>query len=216
MEATLGLEATSVTTLRLAVNADSLATWLPQALVMPDYPQLCFDFVVEDQSVGLKRMKQGDVMACLCASSQPVNGAKVQALGALRYRAVASPDFIRRYRLDQDLSGQLPQAPCLVFNQDDQLQHQYLLDICGQVPQKTHLCPSSEGFLRATLAGLGFGLLPELQMQPYLENKQLVDLTPNYHLDTPLYWHYWQTESPQLKALRQHALKVAAKYLVQP
>ena len=85
MEATLGLEATSVTTVRLAVNADSLATWLPQALVMPDYPQLCFDFVVEDQSVGLKRMKQGDVMACLCASSQAVNGAKVQPLGALHF-----------------------------------------------------------------------------------------------------------------------------------
>lgn len=213
MEATLGLESTSVTTVRLAVNADSLATWLPQALVMPDYPQLCFDFVVEDQSVGLKRMKQGDVMACLCASSQAVNGAKVQTLGAIRYRAVASPDFIRRYRLDQDLSGQLPQAPCLVFNQDDQLQHQYLLDICGQVPQKTHLCPSSEGFLRATLAGLGFGLLPELQMQPYLENKQLVDLTPNYHLNTPLYWHYWQSESPLMAQLRQQITATAQQQL---
>ena len=213
MEATLGLEATSVTTLRLAVNADSLATWLPQALVMPHYPQLCFDFVVEDQSVGLKRMKQGDVMACLCASSQPVNGAKVQALGALRYRAVASPDFIRRYRLDQDVLTQLPQAPCLVFNQDDQLQHQYLQHLCNQPPQQTHLCPSSEGFLRAALAGLGFGLLPELQMQPYLQTKQLVDLTPDYHLDTPLYWHYWQSESPLMAQLRRQITATAQQQL---
>lgn len=213
MEATLGLEATSVTTLRLAVNADSLATWLPQALVMPDYPQLCFDFVVEDQSVGLKRMKQGDVMACLCASSQAINGAKVQALGALRYRAVASPGFIKRYRLEQDLLTQLPQAPCLVFNQDDQLQHQYLLDICGQTPQKMHLCPSSEGFLRSVLAGLGFGLLPELQMQPYLKNKQLVDLTPHYYLDTPLYWHYWQSESPLMRQLRKQITATAQQQL---
>ncbi|MEN3158426.1 LysR family transcriptional regulator ArgP [Alkalimonas sp. NCh-2] len=213
MEASLGLEATSVTTVRLAVNADSLATWLPAALVMPDYPELCFDFVVEDQSVGLKRMKQGDVMACLCASSQAVNGARVQALGALRYRAVASPAFIQRYQLDKDLLTQLPKAPCLVFNQDDQLQHQFLLDICGQPPQKTHLCPSSEGFLRATLAGLGFGLLPELQMQTLLESKQLVDITPDYQLDTPLYWHYWQNESPLMAQLRQQITATARQQL---
>ena len=136
-------------------------------------------------------------------------------LGALRYRAVASPDFIRRYQLQPLTAKALAQAPCLVFNQDDQLQHQYLQDVCGKPPQQTHLCPSSEGFLRATLAGLGFGLLPELQMQPYLENKQLVDLTPNYHLNTPLYWHYWQSESPLMYQLRQNVLQVAKRFLYQ-
>lgn len=213
MEASLGLDATNVTTVRLAVNADSLATWLPQALVMPDYANLCFDFVVEDQSVGLKRMKKGDVMACLCASNQAVNGAKVQALGALRYRAVASPDFIKRYSLKYDLTTRLAQAPCLVFNQDDQLQHQYLRNICGKPPQQIHLCPSSEGFLRAALVGLGFGLLPELQMQSYLESGQLIDLTPNYYVDTPLYWHYWQTESPLMTQMRAQIAATAHQKL---
>ena len=214
MEAALGLADQEVQLLRLATNADSLATWLPQALVLPDQPQLCFDLVVEDQSVSLKRMKQGDVMACICDSPQPLNGGAVMPLGALRYRAVASPDFIRRYQLQPLTAKALAQAPCLVFSADDALQHRFLQDIVGISPSHVHLCPSSEGFLKAVLAGLGFGLLPELQMQTHFANGDLIDLAPGYFLDTPLYWHHWQTESPLLQQLRLQVLAGAQDCLV--
>lgn len=216
METALGLiDDPQDLVVRLATNADSLATWLPEALVLPEQQAVRFDLVVEDQSVGLKRMKQGDVMACICASPQPVNGGAVMALGALRYRAVANPAFIQRYQLTQNLAAQLSLAPCLVFNQDDQLQHQYLQHVAQAIPQRFHLCPSSEGFLKATLAGLGFGLLPELQMQSQLDSGELVDLTPGYYLDTELYWHYWQSESPLMYQLRQNVLQVAGRFLSQ-
>ena len=216
MEAALGLtDDPQDFVVRLATNADSLATWLPEALVLPELQALRFDLVVEDQSVGLKRMKQGDVMACICASPQPVNGGVVMDLGALRYRAVASPAFIQRYQLHQQFEQRIAAAPCLVFNQDDQLQHQYLQHVAQTVPQRFHLCPSSEGFLKAALAGLGFGLLPELQMQSQLESGELVDLSPGYALDTQLYWHYWQSESPLMYQLRQNVLQVAKRFLYQ-
>jgi len=169
---------------------------------------------VEDQSVSLKRMKQGDVMACICDSPQPLNGGAVMPLGALRYRAVASPDFIRRYQLQPLTAKALAQAPCLVFSADDALQHQFLQDIAGISPSHVHLCPSSEGFLKAVLAGLGFGLLPELQMQAHFANGELIDLAPGYSLDTPLYWHHWQTESPLLQQLRLQVLAGASQCLV--
>ena len=216
METALGLSDDPQDLLvRLATNADSLATWLPEALVLPEQQAVRFDLVVEDQSVGLKRMKQGDVMACICASPQPVNGGAVMALGALRYRAVASPAFIQRYQLHQQFEQRIAAVPCLVFNQDDQLQHQYLQHIAQTTPQRVHLCPSSEGFLKATLAGLGYGLLPELQMQSQLESGELVELTPGYFLDTELYWHYWQSESPLLYQLRQNVLQVGRRSLYQ-
>lgn len=216
MESALGLtDESAEMVIRLATNADSLATWLPEALVLPEHSAVSFDLVVEDQSVGLKRMKQGEVMACVCADAYPVNGGRSQRLGALRYQAVASPAFIRRFGLQDDLTARLSQAPCLVFNQDDKLQHQYMADIASAEPQIIHRCPSSEGFLRAVVAGLGFGLLPQLQMQPYLDSGQLVDLTPDYHLDTPLFWHYWQTESPMLNYLRKNVMAVARHYLWQ-
>lgn len=214
METALGLtDDPQDLVVRLATNADSLATWLPEALVLPEQQAVRFDLVVEDQSVGLKRMKQGDVMACICASPQPVNGGAVMALGSLRYRAVASPAFIQRYQLHKQFKQRICQAPCLVFNQDDQLQHQYLQHVAQTVPQRFHLCPSSEGFLKATLTGLGFGLLPELQMQSQLDSGELVDLTPGYYLDTKLYWHYWQSESPLMYQLRQNVLQVAGSFL---
>lgn len=214
MEAALGLADQEAQLLRLATNADSLATWLPQALVLPDQPQLRFDLVVEDQSVSLKRMKQGDVMACICDSAQPLNGGAVMPLGALRYRAVASPEFVRRYQLQPLTAAALGGAPCLVFSADDVLQHRFLQDIAGISPKLLHLCPSSEGFLKAVLAGLGFGLLPELQMQAHFSRGELLDLAPGYYLDTPLYWHHWQTESPLLTQLRLQVQQCARACLV--
>jgi LysR family transcriptional regulator (chromosome initiation inhibitor) len=215
MEAALGVaELDGPLSVRLATNADSLATWLPHALVMPAPWQLRFDLVVEDQSVSLKRMKQGDVMACICDSPQPVNGGAVMPLGALRYRAVASPAFIARYDLQPLTASALSQAPCLVFSADDLLQHRFLQDVVGITPTQLHLCPSSEGFLKAVLAGLGFGLLPELQMQPHFANGELIDLAPGYYLDTPLYWHHWLAESPPLKQLRLQVQACAQQSLV--
>lgn len=214
MEAALGLtDDPEHLVVRLATNADSLATWLPQALVLQEHPNVQFDLVIEDQSVGLKRMKQGEVMACVCDSAQPVNGGSVIYLGALRYRAVASVDFVKRHQLTDNLPQKIATLPCMVFNQDDQLQHQYLQDIAGTAPQRVHLCPSSEGFVRAVLAGLGFGLLPELQSQHLLDSGQLLDLSPGYHLDTPLYWHYWQSESPLMQRLRQRIILTAREHL---
>jgi LysR family transcriptional regulator (chromosome initiation inhibitor) len=52
------------------------------------------------------------------------------------------------------------------------------------------------------LEGLGFGMMPELQVEGYLDTGKLVDAGHFYHLDVPLYWHYWQTESAAMATLR--------------
>ncbi|WP_010220836.1 ArgP/LysG family DNA-binding transcriptional regulator, partial [Pseudomonas donghuensis] len=63
--------------LRIALNADSLATWWAAAAgeFCADQ-QVLLDLVVEDQEVGLKRMRAGEVAACLCGSERPVAGAR--------------------------------------------------------------------------------------------------------------------------------------------
>lgn len=111
--------------LRIALNADSLATWW--AAAVGDFcaqHNLLTDLVVEDQEVGLKRMRAGEVAACLCASERPVAGARSLPLGAMRYRALASPGFMARqfspgfrcrppgpYAGDRLRPGRLPAAP---------------------------------------------------------------------------------------------------------
>ncbi|GGY49035.1 transcriptional regulator ArgP [Bacterioplanes sanyensis] len=198
---------------RLAVNADSIDTWLAGALASAEVSQrMDFDFVVEDQDVGLKRMKNGEVMACICASEQPVNGGLAQPLGHIRYRALCSPAFKQRYS-DWLKRGALDEIPCLIFSADDRLQHRFLQAQGMGEPQYDHVCPSSQGFVNLALAGLGYGMMPELQVREQLNDGSLCDLVPGYQMDVPLYWHYWQTESPALAELRQAVVAVARQSL---
>ncbi|BBO29624.1 HTH-type transcriptional regulator ArgP [Alteromonas sp. I4] len=202
---------------RLAANSDSIATWLPEALVTANNEinaRLQFEIVLQDQTVVLNRMKSGEVMVCIASTAEPVNGGLVSYLGALRYRAVASPAFVAAHGIQS--VADLADAPCLVFDEHDKLQHEFLTDIVKAKPKRIHLCPSSEGFRQSVVAGLGYGLLPELQIGDGIARGEMVDLAPHYTLDTPLYWHYWQTESPLLASLRVHALNVAKRRLIQP
>ncbi|MCU1728938.1 LysR family transcriptional regulator ArgP [Pseudomonas sp. 7P_10.2_Bac1] len=201
--------------LRIALNADSLATWWAQAL--GDFcaeHHLLLDLVVEDQTVGLKRMRAGEVAACLCASERPVAGARSVLLGAMRYRAMASPAFIERYFAQGVIAARLPKTPAVVFGPDDFLQHRYLAALGVDGGFEHHLCPSSEGFLRLTEAGLGWGLIPEQQAAEQLASGALVELLPDKPIDVPLYWHHWRNGGQVLEALTAHLSRSASRWLV--
>lgn len=201
--------------LRIALNADSLATWWAPAV--SDFcadQHLLLDLVVEDQTVGLKRMRAGEVAACLCASERPVAGARSVLLGAMRYRALASPAFVARHFPDGVRADLLPKTPALVFGPDDFLQHRYLATLGVDGSFEHHLCPSSEGFIRLTEAGLGWGLVPELQVREQLANGVLVELLPDKPIDVPLYWHHWRNGGQLLEQLTEHLSRSAARWLV--
>jgi LysR family transcriptional regulator (chromosome initiation inhibitor) len=206
--------------LRIALNADSLATWWAPAV--GDFcaqQHLLMDLVVEDQDVGLKRMRAGDVAACLCGSERPVAGARSVLLGAMRYRALASPAFIARYFLNGlgsngGIAEQLAKSPALVFGPDDFLQHRYLASLGVEGGFEHHLCPSSEGFIRMTEAGMGWGLVPELQVREQLQRGSLVELLPERPIDVPLYWHHWRNGGQLLAQLTEHLTKKTSQWLV--
>lgn len=201
--------------LRIALNADSLATWWASAVGSFCAERgLLLDLVVEDQEVGLKRMRAGEVAACLCASERPVAGARSLLLGAMRYRALASPGFVARHFPDGFDAGQLARAPALVFGPDDLLQHRYMAALGIEGGFMHHLCPSSEGFMRMAEAGLGWGLVPELQVQPQLADGSLVELTPAPWIDVPLYWHHWRHGGQLLTDLTDHLARQAGQWLV--
>lgn len=201
--------------LRIALNADSLATWW--ALAVGDFcaeHRLLTDLVVEDQDVGLKRMRAGEVAACLCGSERPVAGARSLLLGAMRYRALASPDFIDRHFPHGVTPQAVARSPALVFGPDDFLQHRYLASLGVEGGFEHHLCPSSEGFTRMVEAGMGWGLVPELQVRGQLASGQLVELLTDQCIDVPLYWHHWRNGGRLLTELTDHLAKKAGQWLV--
>ncbi len=201
--------------LRIALNADSLATWWAGAVgTFCAEQQVLLDLVVEDQEVGLKRMRAGEVAACLCASERPVAGARSVLLGAMRYRALASPAFMARYFAEGFDARRLSRTPALVFGPDDVLQHRYLASLGMEDGFLHHLCPSSEGFLRMTEAGLGWGLVPELQVREQLASGLLVEISADKPIDVPLYWHHWRNGGQLLGQLTEHLRQTARQWLV--
>lgn len=203
--------------LRIALNADSLATWWAPAVgEFCAAQRVLLDLVVEDQEVGLKRMRAGEVAGCVCASERPLAGARSLALGAMRYRALASPGFISRHFPQGIAAQELARVPAIVFGPDDQLQHRYLagLGVAGGFAH--HLCPSSEGFVRLTSAGFGWGLVPELQVEQALASGALQEVLPGRPLDVPLYWHHWRNGGELMATLTRHLQQAAKVWLVAP
>ncbi|WP_439859535.1 LysR family transcriptional regulator ArgP [Pseudomonas sp. MBLB4136] len=191
--------------LRIALNADSLATWWAGAVSgFCAEQRVLLDLVVEDQEVGLKRMRAGEVAACVCAAERPVAGARSLPLGAMRYRALASPAFIARHFPHGVEAQRLARVPAIVFGPDDLLQHRYLAALGVEGGFAHHLCPSSEGFVRLACAGFGWGLVPELQVEGELARAALVEVLPGRPLDVPLYWHHWRSGGELLASLTRH------------
>lgn len=173
--------------LRIAVNADSLATWFPPALA--DVPDVLFDLLIDDQDHSDAWLKRGEVSAAVTSKAAPALGCNVTPLGALRYIATASPAFVAQWFHDGLDAASAAQAPMMVFNAKDKLQSRWLERVLGHpVLPPTHMMPSTHAFVDAALAGLGWGMNPEALVREHLARGNLVALRPDAPLDVPLYW----------------------------
>lgn len=202
--------------LRIALNSDSLATWWSEAVApFCTANAVVLDHVLEDQDVGLKRMRAGEVAACVCSVERPLAGARSQFLGAMRYRALATPAFIARHLSGEPPAEALARVPAIVFGPDDQLQHRYLASLGLGGAFSHHLCPSSEGFVRLLQSDLGWGMVPELQVREELASGALVDVYCGEPIDVPLYWHHWRNGGELLAELTHQLTHSAKQWLIQ-
>ena len=84
--------------LPIAVNADSLATWVLPALdgiaQAGQREGFGLELIVDDQDFTHDSLREGAVLGCVSTVAQALRGCSVQALGAMRYIAVASPGFV--------------------------------------------------------------------------------------------------------------------------
>ncbi|MER6631184.1 LysR family transcriptional regulator ArgP [Streptomyces sp. NPDC000987] len=215
--AELGMsDAGEPTRVAVAVNADSLATWfLPALTRVPAEPPLRFELHREDETRTAELLREGLVMAAVTSSPDPVPGCSMRVLGTMRYTAAATPDFVARH-LDGPLRQTLPDAPVVTFDRADDLQDAFVRRLRrGTRGASTvrHAVPTSEGFLGAVAAGLGWGMVPELHAGELLRTGRLVPLAPRRPLDVPLYWQQWKLDSPALAAVADAVTEAAAAAL---
>ncbi len=194
----LGVRMTPNERIAVAVNADSLATWVLPALdtiVQAGLAQgFGLELVVDDQDFTHERLRQGEVLGCVSTVRQALRGCQVQALGVMRYVAVASPAFMQT-RLPQGLNeANFAQTPFLVFNRKDDSQAQWVAKAFGvREPRlQERYVPSSEAYVQAICRGWGVGVAPELQVRPLIASGLLQALRPDLSVDVALYWHQWK------------------------
>lgn len=204
--------------LRIAINADSLATWFVP--VMAALPDCLFDLVLDDQEHSADWLRRGEVLAAVTAGGGTVPGCDSQPLGVLRYVATASPAFMRRHFPNGVDASSLAQARCLTFNAKDGLQaawrRQVLGDAGAALSPPTHWLPSSQAFIDAALAGIGWGMNPLMLAAPHLASGRLVPLLAGMELDVPLFWQRSRIASATLANLTRAVRQVAAELLLPP
>ncbi|KLK93421.1 LysR family transcriptional regulator [Microvirga vignae] len=200
-------------TLRIAVNADSLATWFIAAMASTD--GYLFDLMLDDQDHSAEWLRRGEVVAAVTAHSTPIQGCDCHSLGALRYIATASPQYCARWFADGFSEHAVARAPCLIFNQKDQLQAEWLQQVLGtNLYPPLHWLPSSQAFVDAALAGLGWGMNPEPLVIDHLRAGRLVALKPDQPLDVPLFWQQSRIVSSVLGDVTRAVLHEASAMLV--
>ncbi|MEP6770501.1 MAG: LysR family transcriptional regulator ArgP [Polaromonas sp.] len=211
----------------IAINADSIATWALPALTDLAQQGLPMEIIHDDQNFTHEWLREGQVLGCVTTLKQALRGCKVEPLGAMQYIAVATPDFARKRLGFRDDSGGRQTAPALTqynfrdvpfiaFNRKDELPVDFVSKAFGlkRVTLNQLFVPSSEGMVRAVLAGWGISVVPRLLAQGLIDENRLVNLAPGYTLPIQLYWHCWNLESEVLDALTAALKQSAAQSLV--
>ena len=207
---------TALPTLKLAVNADSLSTWFMDAMsaITRDGNEL-LDISIDDQDHTAKRIREGEVLAAVTATSSAIPGCNTWPLGRMRYVAAASPDFIRRYLKDGITPEAMARTPMMSYGRKDSLQDQWLQRLGAEGRRNTprHFLPSNQGYTRACGLGMGWGMHPPLMIGAQLAEGSLVELLPGNDLDIPMYWAHARNAQASLQRLTDCVIQAAAACL---
>ena len=199
------------------MNAYSLATWFaPAVAAFAAGEPVLLDVAVDDQDHTAEWLRSGAVQAAVTANARPATGCNSQPLGAMRYRAVATPAFVERNFSAGVGAGSLALAPSLVFNAKDELQARWVRRLCHRhVDLPRHTLPSPQAFVTAALAGMGWGLHPQELIAPHLTDGSLVELMPDTPLDIPLHWQQARAASTLMESLTRQVVAAARTALLQ-
>jgi LysR family transcriptional regulator (chromosome initiation inhibitor) len=212
-------------TVPLAVNADSLATWVMPALEAVE--GVCFDLYREDQDRTVDLLPTGVVMAAITSQREPVQGCSSVPLGVTRYRPAASASVIERWFPDGPTTDALAHAPMVVFNRADDLQDAWLRERAAAagvpVPRPPrHHVPSTSEFLDAIRRGLGWGMWGPLPRDgahfPLLHGRtdgsdDVLLLDDDAVMDVPIYLQQWKLRSTVLDLVADALVTAAARAL---
>ncbi|WP_278236845.1 LysR family transcriptional regulator ArgP [Isoptericola sp. AK164] len=204
-------------TVPLAVNADSLATWLVPALAAVD--GVVFDLHLADQDRTVDLLPAGEVMAAVTSQRTPVQGCTAVPLGVTRYQPRADREFAARWFPHGPTPEALDAAPMVVFARTDDLQDAWLRRVANAAgtavpdPPRHHV-PATADFLAAVRHGLGWGMWgplprPGARFEVLEAGEPDVVALSDDTVDVPLHLQQWRLRSTVLDRVTA-AIRTAA------
>ncbi len=197
------------TSIPVALNADSLATWFLDAIQSFVLAEgILLDIRVDDQEQTHWMLKNGEVVGCISTRENPLQGCKTDYLGRMNYHMLAAPQFAKKWFPNGLTIAEAYRAPAIVFNRKDELHHKLFKLVLGEVPESlpVNYIPSAEKFVDVIDRGIGYGMLPFQQSEPFIRTGRLVDLAPDYVVPVKLYWHCWNLKSKPLIRFTQQLI----------
>ena len=203
------------TTLHIAANADSLSTWFVAAVSsFAKRSSYLLNIAVDDQDHTAEWLRRGRVIAAVTSLEKPIQGCRRISLGALRYHATASPEFIAQHFARGVTPEATLNAPAMTFDQKDRLQGRWVRQTLGDdLACPTHWLPSTQSFVEASLSGMGWGMNPIQLVREHLKSGRLVELVPDTPLDIPIYWQINRLAADRLVDLTSEVSAAAKRHL---
>lgn len=204
--------------LPIAVNADSVMHWFLDALApLVGGHGVRLDLHVDDEGHTADLLRDGSVVGAVTTAPEPVQGCAAEPLGAMRYRAVATPGVAARWFDGRDPALAFPAAPRVDFGPKDRLQTRFVAMVTDRAcTGPAHRVPAADGYHAAVRAGLGWGMFTDVPAREETAAGHLVLLGGQRYLDVPLYWQHWRLRTAVLDDLTASVRRVEARALVPP
>ena len=198
--------------LTLVINSDSLHTWALAGLAaVAGTVQL--EILREDQDYSLELLRSGAAAAAITATAKPAPGCTSRRLGVMRYLPVCTPAFAETWFDGGPTGESLANAPVIIFDRKDDLQDRYLRRYSRKALQPPrHYVPAAHEFGEAIRLGMGWGLLPEIEIGDDLDQQTLQTVAAKSFVDVPLHWQQWRYGSTLLDGVSA-AIQEAARVL---
>ena len=198
--------------LPLGINADSLSSWFLPALgeLLTDGKML-IDLHVDDQEQTHKLLRDGVVVGCISDLASPMQGCKVDFLGAMKYRLLARPEFVLKWFPQGLTVAAAEHAPAVMFTRKDMLHYKILQKVLGEAIKVNaiHYIPAIDQFTQMISSGYAYGMVPDWQSNALRSNGEVVEVHEKAHDAVNHYWHCWNIDSTPLKTLSNRLVNKA-------
>lgn len=200
-------------TIPVAVNPELVGPWSLEAITLfTQHSSFLVDISISDDAKVKEKLRLGEVLAAITVSEDVVERHRAVSLGRLRCVAVATPNFMKQYFADEMTPETLIRAPGLVSSERDALTTQWIeLALGSEVPCPAHRIPALSAILQATIAGMGWSLLPAHLVMSHLASGVLVEVIPDQPLLVPVLWQVNGIAATALASLTENITTLSGR-----